>query len=114
MKRGETALIRSIRLYRRRVPMQAESAAPRRWRARRQCRRGSFKVSRRLSAVSWRLEGRSAAGHGGSGRSPPGPPKGVFFLQSKKAGHTVKQGLGVNEKFFRRAATPAGVAGEVR
>src|SRR5213595_3694688 len=87
--------------------MQAESAAPRRWRARRQCRRGSFKVSRRLSAVSWRLEGRSAAGHGGSGRSPPGPPNGVFFLQSKKSGHTVKQVLDVKEKFFRQAATLA-------
>src|SRR5213593_2609543 len=100
MKRGATALIRSIR--------HSTVAALR-------CKR----------KVLGRHRSRSGGGSGralgerfseAESRFPAAaePSEGVFFLQSKNPGHTVNQVLGVKEKFFRRAATPAGVAGEVR
>src|SRR5437667_5175013 len=107
MKRGATALIRSIR--------HSTVAALR-------CKR----------KVLGRHRSRSGGGSGralgewfpkpravslprrGSARAAAEPSEGVFFLQSKNPGHTVNQVLGVKEKFFRRAATPAGVAGGVR
>src|SRR5207245_2583360 len=107
MKRGATALIRSIR-----HSTVAALRCKRKVLGRHRSRSGGGSGRSRGECFS-EAESRfpAATGLGGAAAEPS---EGVFFLQSKNPGHTVKQVLGVKEKFFRRAATPAGVAGEVR
>src|SRR6266571_4010927 len=100
MKRGATALIRSIR--------HSTVAALR-------CKRKVLERHRSRSGGGsgralgeWFSEAESrfpaATGLGARRRGALGS---CFFLEIEKRGHTVNQVLGVKEKFFRRAATPA-------
>src|SRR5947199_9437528 len=107
MKRGATALIRSIR-HSTVAALRCKRKGLGRQRGGRAEARGG------LSASGFPKPRAVSLPRRGSARAAAEPSEGVFFLQSKNPGHTVNQVLGVKEKFFRRAATPAGVAGEVR